>query len=172
MYTNTDQFIGAYTMESATTQRVLDALTDESLKIPKSPGDISTADLAWHIANSGSHMLNHEGANLPEGGWTAPEGVTAAQIAARFKEITMGVLAFAESKLKGVDLSREANWFGHVLPLGVWLNVIVSHEAHHRGQISVLMRQAGITVPSIYGPNKEETEVMMAQMAAGEGGAH
>jgi hypothetical protein len=32
------------------------------------------------------------------------------------------------------------------------------------------MRQAGLTVPGIYGPNHEETQVMMAQMAEGKQG--
>jgi len=30
------------------------------------------------------------------------------------------------------------------------------HQAHHRGQMTVLMRQAGMKVPGVYGPSKEE----------------
>jgi uncharacterized damage-inducible protein DinB len=33
--------------------------------------------------------------------------------------------------------------------------VLISHQIHHRGQMTVLMRQAGLAVPSIYGPVKE-----------------
>ena len=33
-------------------------------------------------------------------------------------------------------------------------------EAHHRGQMTVLMRQAGLTVPGIYGPAQEEWAAM------------
>jgi uncharacterized damage-inducible protein DinB len=32
----------------------------------------------------------------------------------------------------------------------------VKHEIHHRGQMTVLMRQAGLKVPGAYGPSKEE----------------
>ena len=35
------------------------------------------------------------------------------------------------------------------------LYVLVSHQTHHRGQMTVLMRQAGLHVPSTYGPTKE-----------------
>jgi len=30
------------------------------------------------------------------------------------------------------------------------------HELHHRGQLTVLMRQAGLVVPGIFGPAQEE----------------
>ena len=33
---------------------------------------------------------------------------------------------------------------------------LVNHQIHHRGQMTVLMRQAGLAVPGIYGPAREE----------------
>jgi uncharacterized damage-inducible protein DinB len=36
------------------------------------------------------------------------------------------------------------------------LQALISHEIHHRGQMTVLMRQAGLKVPGIYGPAREE----------------
>jgi uncharacterized damage-inducible protein DinB len=33
---------------------------------------------------------------------------------------------------------------------------VAGHQAHHRGQMTVLMRQAGLTVPGVYGPAREE----------------
>ena len=33
--------------------------------------------------------------------------------------------------------------------------VLVTHQTHHRGQMTVLMRQAGLKVPDVYGPAKE-----------------
>lgn len=38
---------------------------------------------------------------------------------------------------------------------GASLRFAVMHQAHHRGQMTVLMRQAGLTVPEIYGPTYE-----------------
>jgi uncharacterized damage-inducible protein DinB len=32
----------------------------------------------------------------------------------------------------------------------------MKHEIHHRAQMTVLMRQAGLKVPGLYGPAKEE----------------
>jgi uncharacterized damage-inducible protein DinB len=36
------------------------------------------------------------------------------------------------------------------------LDSIVKHQIHHRGQMTVLLRQAGLPVPGIYGPAREE----------------
>lgn len=36
------------------------------------------------------------------------------------------------------------------------LNCLVRHEIHHRAQMTVLMRQAGLRVPGVYGPARED----------------
>jgi uncharacterized damage-inducible protein DinB len=45
--------------------------------------------------------------------------------------------------------------YGMKWPRGTTLYILLSHEIHHRGQMSVLMRQAGLKLPSIYGPTRE-----------------
>ena len=39
------------------------------------------------------------------------------------------------------------------------LGALIGHQCHHRGQVTVLMRQAGLKVPGIYGPAQEEWAV-------------
>jgi uncharacterized damage-inducible protein DinB len=36
------------------------------------------------------------------------------------------------------------------------LYYLIVHEIHHRGQMTVLMRQAGLSFTGIYGPTREE----------------
>jgi uncharacterized damage-inducible protein DinB len=36
------------------------------------------------------------------------------------------------------------------------LGVIVSHQIHHRAQLTIVMRLNGLKVPGVYGPSKEE----------------
>jgi uncharacterized damage-inducible protein DinB len=57
-------------------------------------------------------------------------------------------------------LQVEDEMYGEHWPRGLTLQALVFHEIHHRGAMTVLMRQAGLTVPGIYGPNREETERM------------
>jgi len=39
---------------------------------------------------------------------------------------------------------------------GVTLLALLMHQAHHRGQMTVVMRLAGLKVPALYGPAREE----------------
>ena len=46
--------------------------------------------------------------------------------------------------------------YGETWSRGMTLFYLILHQAHHRGQMEVLMRQAGLKVPGIYGPAREE----------------
>jgi uncharacterized damage-inducible protein DinB len=50
--------------------------------------------------------------------------------------------------------------YGERWPRGATLLALVVHQTHHRGAMTVLMRQAGLAVPSIYGPNREQSEAI------------
>ncbi|NHN35043.1 hypothetical protein G9U52_35530 [Paenibacillus sp. S3N08] len=50
--------------------------------------------------------------------------------------------------------------FGEPWKNGFTLNAFVKHEIHHRGQLTILMRQAGLPLPGVYGPAKEEWATM------------
>ena len=39
---------------------------------------------------------------------------------------------------------------------GMVLRALIDHQIHHRGQMTVLMRQAGLRVPGVYGPARED----------------
>ena len=57
-------------------------------------------------------------------------------------------------------LWEEVPMYGEVWKRGVGLSVQVHHHIHHRGQITLIMRQAGLKVPGLYGTSKEEWEAM------------
>jgi uncharacterized damage-inducible protein DinB len=53
------------------------------------------------------------------------------------------------------------------LPVGAMLrSIMLNHWYHHRGQLSVYIRQVGGLVPSIYGPSADENPFAMAQQQA------
>ena len=41
------------------------------------------------------------------------------------------------------------------MPNSIFLMTLINHQNHHRGQMTVLMRQAGLTVPGVYGSKEE-----------------
>ena len=170
MFHSNQEFLDAYGWESECTARVLGALTDESLSQAKAEGHMNLGEIAWHIATAPSYLFNQIELPMPEFGWGAPEGLTAAQIAETYNDQVAKVRANAatvspEGLQKVYHVFDMMDW-----PVWQMFNALIAHEIHHRGQISVLMRQAGLVVPSIYGPNAEETAVMMQQMAQGGAG--
>jgi uncharacterized damage-inducible protein DinB len=50
--------------------------------------------------------------------------------------------------------------YGEKWPRGAVLTALLSHQTHHRAQMTVLMRQAGLKVPGVYGPAREEWAAM------------
>jgi uncharacterized damage-inducible protein DinB len=44
--------------------------------------------------------------------------------------------------------------------------IMLNHWYHHRGQMSVYLRQLNVPVPSIYGPSADENPFAMPQAAA------
>ncbi len=56
------------------------------------------------------------------------------------------------------DLNDRVDFFGHQQTKAGVLRFLISHQIHHRGQMTVLMRQADLRVPGIYGPTREDQE--------------
>lgn len=146
--------------ESAMTSRVLAALTDASLGQRVTPKDRSVAEIAWHLVVSVVEMAAMTGLQVSGPAPDAPTPATAAAITAAYDEAAAGLGAQVGAAWTDATLAVEDDMYGERWPRGLTLAAIVVHQVHHRGQMSVLMRQAGLTVPSIYGPNREETEAM------------
>jgi uncharacterized damage-inducible protein DinB len=54
------------------------------------------------------------------------------------------------------SLDVEDDMYGEKWKRGFTLGSLVLHQTHHRAQMTVLMRQAGLKVPGVYGPSREE----------------
>ncbi len=48
------------------------------------------------------------------------------------------------------------------LPVIAFLNIMINHSVHHRGQLSAYLRPMGAKVPSIYGFSRDDKEAMQA----------
>jgi uncharacterized damage-inducible protein DinB len=49
---------------------------------------------------------------------------------------------------------------------GVLRSIMLNHWYHHRGQLSVYLRELNVPVPSIYGPSADENPFAARQAAA------
>lgn len=81
---------------------------------------------------------------------------SAKEIANSFRQSSESMITaikeqWTDESLKEIkDIHRE-KWSN-----GLTLYILNCHLIHHRGQMTVLMRQAGLKVPGMYGPSLEE----------------
>lgn len=160
MYHTLDEFLAQWAYESSETQKLLDALTDASLTQPMYPGGRTLGRLAWHIAQTIPEMMNKTG--LAVGGVGEHDDVppTAVEIAHGYAAASASLVAEIQAKWTNEVLTTTDNLYGDDWTKATTLGVLINHQAHHRGQLTVLMRQAGLRVSGVYGPAKEEWEHM------------
>jgi uncharacterized damage-inducible protein DinB len=162
MYRTVADFENAWKMETANTMRVLNALTDASLAQTIAPEFGSLGSLAWHLVWAAVGLAGAAGLSVEGPGRNDPQPSSAAEIAGAYEKAAEAVRAAATSRWTDADLAQQISFFGREIPAGMLLSIIVLHQTHHRGQMTVLMRQAGLAVPGMYGPSREEMAAMMA----------
>jgi len=155
MFRKVDDFLKSYEHDSATTLKVFRVLTDESLKQPIAEGHRTLGQIAWHIAMSIPEMMSRTGLELGgEGHEPPPQKAT--DIASAYEAEGVKLLAAIRDNWDDATLEVVDDMYGERWARGQTLAILIEHEVHHRGQLSVLMRQAGLIVPGICGPAKEE----------------
>jgi uncharacterized damage-inducible protein DinB len=166
MYQTIAEFLEDWGKESAISFKVLSALTDSSLAQKSDPDGNPLGRIAWHMAvmiGMTASAVGLEVAAPPRG--TEPPG-SAASIAESYRTAAQSLAEQASGKLKDAQLVSEVTYFGRTLPMTMVLTSLIRHQIHHRGQSTILMRQAGLVVPGVYGPAREETAAMRARQKA------
>ena len=159
MYSKISEFISDFDLETAATLKVLNNLTDKSLNQKVTDNGRTLGKIAWHIAGSlgeiGSTALlpinRIDEKPVPEKASTIVTEYS--NSAASLKEAVMKV--WNDDSLK-----EEVDMYGQKWTRGQALSAMIVHQIHHRGQMTILMRQAGLKVPGVYGPAIEEWEAM------------
>ena len=159
MFRRVDDFLTEWEYETRATTRVLRALTDDSLGFTV-PGVRSIGRLAWHIVETLTEMPETAGLPVGEAPAEAAAGRDAAAIADAYEHAAAVVARAVRESWTDAVLTETVPMYGQEWPRGTVLSVLIKHEAHHRGQLTVLMRQAGLTVPGCYGPAREEWAAM------------
>jgi uncharacterized damage-inducible protein DinB len=145
MYCKISDFVTEWNKETSATQRLMDSLTDESLKQVVLPDLRSLGQISWHLAWSIGYM-SQMGLIFDkiDGEERAPS--SSSIITSEYKRLSQAFVKAVETQW--TDDSLKEN--------GTALYYLIVHEIHHRGQMTVLMRQAGLSFSGIYGPTREE----------------
>ena len=148
--------------EAEATGKVLNALTDESLSQKVTPDGRSLGFLAWHLTQTLPEMLGHVGLKIDGPSHDQECPTSASEIASTYEKAAKSVTKEVTENWNDETLLEKDNMYGETWARGVTLFALIAHQAHHRGQMTVLMRQAGLRVPGVYGPAKEEWAAMGA----------
>ncbi len=156
MFRQVDDFLKGYENLNEGSMKVFAKLTDQNLNQSVAEGHRTLGQVAWHIVTSVPEMMNHTGLGLSSVNHEAPPPTTAAEIIEAYKKASEELLASLKAKWNDETLLEMDNLYGEQWPRGLTLAILMSHEVHHRGQMTVLLRKAGSGVPGVMGPSKEE----------------
>ncbi|WP_062051608.1 DinB family protein [Bacillus sp. JCM 19034] len=156
MYRTVQDFINDWNAAAGGTSQVLEALTDDTLKQSIVEGHSSLGWLGWHLTTSPVFFANLVGVSVEPVGDSGTVPTAAADISQSYKQMVERVKAGVEETLTDEMMIEDVDGMGHKVPRGALLRTLIDHQTHHRGQMTVLLRQAGLPVPGIMGPTKEQ----------------
>jgi len=156
MYHTIQDFLNDWKYENEATLKMFKNLTDAALKQKVTSDGRSLGILAWHIVITLGEM--GEKADLkviaPPEHSSAP--MNASDIVAAYEKAGVSVASEVKEKWNDAMLLELIDMYGEKWTRAATLGSLVKHQIHHRAQMTVLMRQAGLKVPGVYGPSREE----------------
>jgi len=156
-------FLNNLESEYGVTRKVIAAVPQDKCEYTPDPKSMTARQLAFHIAGADMFFLD----GVINGQFDAPTEEPPAPT--KISEI----LAWHETnyndriaKLKALPaekLTKPVNFFGIAeMPAVMFLQFMLMHMSHHRGQLSTYLRPMGSKVPSIYGGSADEPFQMPA----------
>lgn len=156
MYRTVNDFLADWTESANGTIKVLESLTDEKLDQAIVEGHNTLGWLGWHLANSISFFAGLVGINVAAPGNKEVVPSKAAVILDGYKKAAEQFKQEVKQKFTDENMTETVDLFGQPVPRGAVLRRFIDHQTHHRGQMTVLLRQAGLKVPGVMGPTKED----------------
>jgi len=156
MYRHIDDFINDWALESESTVKIFNTLTDASLSEHPLGYKRSLGRLAWHITQTVSEMMFRAGLFDSDELEHIGQPATAAEITGYYKKYAEQLTQNIRQRWTDGTLLEFRDMYGEQWHNGITLAILIRHMSHHRGQMTVLMRQLGLKVPGVYGPSAEE----------------
>ncbi len=151
-----------YDAEMATTRRLLERLPSDRLDWKPHAKSRSLGELATHVTELPRFGMRIEKDRFQIGSEKAPSMKTAAEYVARFDEnVAGGRAAIAGTSDTAMDeefpvVKPDGTVFFALKRRSILRRVLLNHSIHHRGQLSVYLRELDVPLPSVYGPTADE----------------
>lgn len=161
-----DSLLPEYDHEMATTRRVLDRVPEAQFAWKPHEKSMSLGELAGHLANLpywSSAVTDAPSLDLDTLGDTVTLKVPSSR-AALLADFDRRVKDARASLVKSTDAEMLAPWtlkkgdqeFFTVPRISAIRTFVMNHSIHHRGQLTVYLRELNVPVPPIYGPTADE----------------
>ncbi len=156
MYHHIQDFLADWKLAAENTAKIFANITEET-KAEKIAPNIRTLErLAWHITQTITEMGSRAGIFDHNALEDQPIPATFSEIAATHARYNALLADAVYSRWTDASLTDRVQMYTEEWTKGVVLSVLVSHEAHHRSQMTIIMRMLGLMVPGLYGPSAEE----------------
>ncbi len=160
MYRRIDDFIADWKNEDLMTSRIFSAVTEGAQDESIHKDVRSLGFLSWHIIQTMQMMAIQVSLFDASENIINEQPSSMADLQATYLSLSARIGDAVQSKWLNSELEDEVEIFGRTMKKGKLLAILRDHGAHHRSQMTVIMRVQGMKVPGIYGPAKEEWEAM------------
>ncbi len=156
MFRKLDDFMQAYGYLSESSGKIFATLTDENIQRAVADGHRTLGGMAWHIVTSTVEMMQRTGLSLSTIDAESTPPASAVEIQQAYRAVSKELADTIRKTWTDETLLTTDDMYGEQWERGKTLAILIHHEIHHRGQMTVLLRQAGEKLPGVFGPSKEE----------------
>jgi uncharacterized damage-inducible protein DinB len=156
MFYKLSDFQKEWAVETEATIKLFKVLTDKSLEQKVNEEGRTLGRLAWHLVCALSKTELQAGLPVKSVPDEAALPFTAKEILDQYEISSKEVIENIIKYWTDDSLEEEIPMFRDKWRKGTVLTILIKHQTHHRAQMTILMRQAGLIVPGIYGPSREE----------------
>jgi uncharacterized damage-inducible protein DinB len=159
-----DALLPEFDRETGITRRLLERVPDDKLGWKPHQKSMTLGRLALHVAELpswGSMVLKDTELNLDTSAYKPVEPQSRAEVLAKFDETVVGTRKALAEVTDGElmmmwTLKADGKAMFSMPRVAVIRGMVMNHMIHHRGQLSVYLRENDVPIPSIYGPSADE----------------
>jgi uncharacterized damage-inducible protein DinB len=159
-----DALLPEFDREMRTTRRLLERVPEDRLSWQPHSKSMTLGRLATHIAEIpqwAKMIISDSVFELDPGSYVPKTAASREELLNTFDDCVASARALIAS---ASDAELLATWTmkagGHEVmsqPKAMaWRTLVMNHAIHHRGQLSVFLRENDVPIPSIYGPSADE----------------
>lgn len=154
MYRVVNDFVNEWKHSANGTIAVIDAITEDKKHFAIVDDHNSLEWIAWHLTTAPQFFIKQLGLDLQ---LDMPTEVpsTIDEVKSWYRQFASKVEQVIANHYTDEQLTELVQALGTTMPIGAVLRMLIDHQTHHRAQMQVLLRQAGLEVPPVMGPTKE-----------------